>query len=174
MATLQALAERFGCDDLAAAFPELDIPVLAGPQRQGDLLVLPSTLPARWPHTGPVLLDGGVVIAWSEVSDHTHALYGDGQALLIDGMSPQRARWWRTAKNVGAFLTGSADEDTPNRPKTWQSIKNALAWLNVPSGGEAFLMHSDEHGALGIGPGTYLILRQQEYQDVWGWSPVGD
>jgi len=147
MATLQALAERFGCQDLAVAFPELDIPVLTGPQRQGDLLVLPSTLPADWPHTGSVPLDGGVVVASSEVSDHTHALYGDGHALLLD-ISPQLQWWCKPA--------------------------NTLAWLTVPIGGEAFLMHSDEHGALGIGPGTYRILRQQEFRHEWGWSPVDD
>jgi len=96
-----------------------------------------------------VLLDGGVVIAWSEVSSHMHALYGDGQALLVDGMSRQRATWWCKPENT-------------------------LVWLNVPIDGEAFLMHSDEHGALGIGPGVYQILRQQEFHDEWGWSPIGD
>lgn len=149
MATLQALAERFGYEDLAVAFPEIDIPVLTSTQRQGDILVLPHQLPARWPRTGPTSLDGGVVIARSEVSSHTHALYGDGQVFLIDDMSPQRARWW-------------------------QRSENALAWLNVPFGGEAFLMHSDEHGALGVGPGTYLILRQQEFYSDWYWAAVAD
>ena len=96
-----------------------------------------------------MLLDGGVVIAWSEVSSHMHALYGDGQALLVDGMSRQRATWWCKPENT-------------------------LVWLNVPIDGEAFLMHSDEHGALGIGPGVYQILRQQEFHDEWGWSPIGD
>ena len=149
MPTLQALAEQFGYEDLAVAFPEADIPVLTGAQRQGDVLVFPITPPAKWPKSGPVPLDG-VVVVGSEISDHTHALYGDGSVLLTEGMSPQRARWWWT--------TG-----------------NTLGWLQVPEGGQAFLMHSDEHGALGIGPGTYQLLRQQEF-DAYerSWYPVGD
>jgi hypothetical protein len=149
MPTLQVLAERFGYEDLAVAFPEADIPVLTGVQRQGDVLVLPAAFPARWPRTGPVPLDGVVVVA-SEVSDHTHALHGDGQVLLVERMSGQRARWWRTTENT-------------------------LGWLLVPAGGQAFLMHSQEHGALGIGPGGYQILQQQEFNSyVQDWLPVGN
>ncbi|MCL2785347.1 MAG: hypothetical protein FWD55_07925 [Propionibacteriaceae bacterium] len=149
MQSLQALAERFGCEDLAAAFPEIDIPVLTGAQRQGDVLVLPSPLPAKWPRKGHLPLDPGVVVLSSEDTDHTHTLYGDGQVFFTEGMSYQRIIWWRR-------------------------MENNIAWLNVPANGEAFLMHSDEHGALGIGPGTYQILAQQEFGDGWMWSSVLD
>lgn len=40
-------------------------------------------------------------------------------------------------------------------------------WLTVPDGGEALLIHSGEHGAARIGPGTYEIRRQREYAGEW-------
>jgi hypothetical protein len=148
MATLEVLAERFGYEDLEVAFPEIDIPVLTGAQRQGDILVVPRRPPAQWPKTRVQSLNG-VVVTDSEISDNTHALYGDGLVLLTEGMSRQQAVWWRQVDNI-------------------------LAWLNVPEGGEAYLMHSEEHGALGIGPGTYQILQQQEFDEHVGWFPVAD
>jgi hypothetical protein len=49
-----------------------------------------------------------------------------------------------------------------------------VAYLSVPSGGAAFLMHP-EHGALGIGPGWYAFRYQNEYDpDFRQWLPVGD
>lgn len=40
-------------------------------------------------------------------------------------------------------------------------------WLTVPHGGEAFLIHTEEHSALGIGEGTYEIRRQREFAGEW-------
>lgn len=40
-------------------------------------------------------------------------------------------------------------------------------WLTVPDGGEAFLIHSQEHNAIGIGAGTYEIRRQREFAGEW-------
>ena len=132
--TLQVLAVRYGYDDLSVAFPEVDIPVLTGAQRQGDVLVLPSRLPRALSGFGRrQRLSAGVVVVGSEASSHTHTLYGDGTAQRLLATEPPR----------GA----------------------TVAWLVVPEGGEAFLMHSDEHGALGIGPGTYEVRRQMEYRD---------
>ena len=37
----------------------------------------------------------------------------------------------------------------------------------VPDGGEAYLIHSDEHGAMGIAPGSYEVRRQQEWAGEW-------
>lgn len=39
-----------------------------------------------------------------------------------------------------------------------------LATLTVPEGSVAYLMHP-EHGATGIGPGTYTLRRQREQAD---------
>lgn len=40
-------------------------------------------------------------------------------------------------------------------------------WLTVPDGGEAFLIHSQEHNAIGIGAGTYEVRRQREFAGEW-------
>ena len=38
-----------------------------------------------------------------------------------------------------------------------------LGFLRVPPGQSALLLHTDEHGANGIGPGTYAIHRKRTY-----------
>lgn len=40
-------------------------------------------------------------------------------------------------------------------------------WLTVAPAQEAFLIHTEEHSALGIGPGTYEIRRQREFAGEW-------
>lgn len=40
-------------------------------------------------------------------------------------------------------------------------------WLTVNDGDEAFLIHTEEHSAIGIGPGTYEIRRQREFAGEW-------
>lgn len=40
-----------------------------------------------------------------------------------------------------------------------------LGVLTVPEGATAYLVHTEEHGANGIGPGTYQIRRQREQAD---------
>lgn len=40
-------------------------------------------------------------------------------------------------------------------------------WLTVAEGGEAFLIHTEEHNAIGLGAGTYEIRRQQEFAGEW-------
>ncbi|MGD9749704.1 MAG: hypothetical protein AB7W59_01795 [Acidimicrobiia bacterium] len=40
-----------------------------------------------------------------------------------------------------------------------------LGVLTVPAGASAYLVHSEEHGANGIGPGSYELRRQREQAD---------
>lgn len=40
-------------------------------------------------------------------------------------------------------------------------------WLMVPPGGEVYLIHTEEHSALGIGPGVYEVRRQREFAGEW-------
>lgn len=40
-----------------------------------------------------------------------------------------------------------------------------LGVLTVPAGQSAYLIHTDEHGANGVGPGVYEIRRQREQAD---------
>jgi hypothetical protein len=107
---------------------ELSIPVLTGPQRQGDVIILPRR--DRKPAATPVPATGTPVVR-GENGGNTHAIVGT--AALCD------------------LRTATVDDLT-------------LAILTVPAGSEAYLMHP-EHGANGIGPGTYELRRQREQAD---------
>lgn len=113
----------------------LDIPVFAGPQAQGDLIILPwpaSTSPTRRakaaaaakPVTHPVVVQTGQ-------GGHDHTL------------SPAPGVAWHS-------YPGS-------EPQT-------LGVLVVDGGAVAVLGHI-EHGDTHIGPGVYVIRRQREQAD---------
>lgn len=121
--TNEAVLATAGIDTTNLELPELEIPVLTGVQRQGDLILVPTE--AGRPG---VLLGAGVTVVEAESKPgNSHILIGDGS--------------WRRA--VGNELIEG--------------------WLEVPDGGEAFLIHTEEHNALGIGPGYYAIRRQREW-----------
>jgi hypothetical protein len=64
-------------DEQTAAATDLDIPVLQGPQRQGDILILPltdNTLRSRRAPT-PIPADG-IPVVHSESTNHAHTLIG--------------------------------------------------------------------------------------------------
>lgn len=63
-----------------------------------------------------------------------------------------------TLHGEGTWLPNPAASDTAVLTK---------GWLAVPVGGEAWLIHSQEHSAIGIGPGTYEIRRQREFAGEW-------
>jgi hypothetical protein len=111
-------------------FPDLEIPVLTGPQRQGDVFVLPITTR----HDGdPIPAHGVTVVRAESNTANTHNLHGDGV-------------WdW------------SPDADT----------NLVQGWLTVPAGGAAYLIHTEEHPALAIGPGVYEVRRQREFAGEW-------
>lgn len=127
--TNTAVLTRYGIPDLALEFPELEVPVIAGNQAQGDVLIVKITTSHRGQPIGK-----GVEVVRSEAGGNTHMLHGDGL--------------WQ-----------------PN-PAT--SINDLVqGWVTVPSGGEAFLIHTEEHSALGIGPGTYEVRTQREFAGEW-------
>jgi hypothetical protein len=128
MQTQTQILAAHGYSDLAVEYPELEVPVLSGAQRQGDVLIVPAA--AR---EGGVPLGRGVEVVRSEAGSNTHTLHGDGTWLV----SP-RAR-----------------------------TDLVQGWLDVPEGGEAYLIHSGEHGAAGIAPGSYEIRRQREWRGEW-------
>jgi hypothetical protein len=53
-----------------------------------------------------------------------------------------------------------------------------LGVLTVPPGSTAYLVHTEEHGANGFGPGTYEIRRQREFTGASrtseAWRTVAD
>jgi hypothetical protein len=108
---------------------DAEVPMLTGPQAQGDLLVFRKQAPSTvdWqplPAAGLRLVDG-------EATGNTHWLHA--------GFGSPGVRW--AASTLG-----------PQR----------LGFVFVPPGQTALLIHTDEHGANGIGPGTYVIHRKRE------------
>lgn len=132
MHTNTTVLDRFGVSALALEFPEAEVPILTGGQRQGDVLLLPVTTK----HAGEPIGKGVTVVAAETNSANTHSLHGDGT--------------WE--------------------PNARRSVTDLVeGWLTVPEGGEAFLIHTEEHGALGVGPGTYEVRRQREFAGEWAY-----
>jgi hypothetical protein len=145
MPALRELISRHGIDVGAHLDRDADIPVLTGPQAQGDIAIRPVR-PARLGLAGsrfrgrvgsrrraPAITPippRGVVVATGQ-EGHEHRLL------------PGPARFDLAEPAADQLLIGV---------------------LTVPAGAEAYLAH-DQHGYLGIGPGTYEIGGQRE------WTP---
>ena len=71
--TNKTVLERYGVSDLALEFPEAEVSVETGNQRQGDVMLLRVTTK----HAGEPL-GAGVRVVASENSPNTHTLHGDG------------------------------------------------------------------------------------------------
>lgn len=133
--TTESIHAQFGVSLLDQEYPELEVPIVSGNQRQGDVMILKVTHD-RTDGAAPIGAQGVVVVRAETDAANTHTLYA---------------------------LTGECK---------WLPNPNASAdlvqgWLTVPGIGEATLLHTSEHSAVGIGPGTYEIRRQQEFAGVW-------
>jgi hypothetical protein len=108
------------------------IPVLTGPQAQGDLLVVPAGAPdgLTWQ---PVAAEG-VQVVHGEATGNTHWLHR--------GFGSSGIRWAWPARDADDALVAG--------------------YLSVPHGESALLIHTDEHGANGIGPGRFAVRRKRE------------
>ncbi len=131
--TLADLTARTGLDVLAHLEREVTVPVVAGLQAQGDLIVVPLallgddvTVPPRAPwQTVPA---GGVELLRGVAGGNPHTLVAD----------PGTCRWtWRAGDRQGL----------------------ALGVLDARE--VAYLIHP-EHGGTGIAPGRYAVRRQRE------------
>lgn len=116
-------------DELLA---DIEVPVLTGPQRQGDILILPR------PPIGNAELDSmtpvgreGVAVVRGEATGNTHLLDAVEGTVL-----------WRPHNRTGGDVL--------------------LGVLHVGQGSIANLLHTDEHGANAIGPGTYVLHGKRE------------
>ena len=134
MNNLGAILDRAGIGTLGVLDTEIEVPILTGAQRQGDVLVLPR--PNKPAATTPIPT-AGVQVVRAEASANTHSLQSwDGQCFF------------------DADPTGGDSGLT-------------LGVLTVPAGASAYLLHTEEHGANGIGPGTYELRRQREFAGEW-------
>lgn len=110
---------------------DAEIPILSGPQAQGDLLIVP--IDATKADLSPVP-DEGVQIVFGEATGNSHFLHRG-----FDSPGVEFAR----------VTTGQC-----------------IAVVKVPEGQSAQLIHTDEHGSNGIGPGLYGIHEKREQADV--------
>ena len=104
-----------------------EVPVLSGVQAQGDLLVYPISLredelPFGDVYREPIPAEGLLVLG-SDVTGHGHWLHR--------GFDSPGVEW---------------------APGSGTSERLLLGYLQVPDGQYALLIHTDEHGANGIGP----------------------
>lgn len=110
---------------------QAEVPVLTGPQRQGDLMVVPAEQ-GRWHDTEPggreyQAVGAGVQVVHGEATGNTHWLHGSAGVM-----------WARL------------------------DAGQVVGLVDVPEGETAYLVHTDEHGANGLGPGRYEIRRKRE------------
>ncbi|MFR9778059.1 hypothetical protein ACL02O_18650 [Micromonospora sp. MS34] len=136
--TLNKLTDLTGLTVLDHLEQQVRIPVLAGLQAQGDLLVVPLHVlddvhlaaRARWRPVPPA----GVELLRGAAGGNPHTLVAE----------PGDAHW-------------STDVADP--------VSLAVGALRCT--GPAYLVHP-EHGGSGIAPGTYLVRRQRERNTGWG------
>lgn len=129
MHTLGEILDRTDTSQIGVLDAQIAVPALAGPQAQGDLLILPRS--TSTPATTPIPA-AGVEVVRSEAGGNTHSLHS------LDGP----ASYWNPD-------LGGSELD--------------LGVLTVPAGAAAYLVHTEEHGANAIAPGTYVIRRQREF-----------
>lgn len=115
---------------------DVEIPVLAGPQCQGDVGIWPRPRAgaAELTTMTEVPADGIVIVRGEAAGGNAHILdAATGPVLWVAAPAEQ----------------GSID----------------LGVLHVPDGSVALLTHTDEHGSTGIGPGTYRLTGKREQAD---------
>jgi hypothetical protein len=130
--TLGDLTARTGLDVLGHLEREMTIPVINGPQAQGDLIVIPldflaDITTARGAHWRDVP-GTGIDVLRAAAAGNPHTLVAD----------PGTCRWTTGVRDPTGLALG------------------ALTATSV-----AYLVHP-EHGASGIAPGSYVIRRQRE------------
>jgi hypothetical protein len=132
MHTYRTALALVGAGVPAHLLADAEVPILAGPQAQGDLMVIPAR-PEELPDlTWQPVPDDGIQLVRGEATGNTHWLHR--------GFDSPGVRW---------AVHDSTDGLT-------------LGCLDVPPEQSAQLIHTDEHGANGIGPGIYRINRKRE------------
>ncbi len=119
---------------------DLEVPIVSGNQRQGDVFLLKITRDMT-AEAKPVSKAGVVVVRAETSSANTHTLH--------------------TLSNAGGECLWLPNSRANREDELVQG------WLTVPAGSEATLIHTEEHNVLGIGEGTYEIRRQREFAGEW-------
>ncbi|QXJ20801.1 hypothetical protein AGRA3207_001576 [Actinomadura graeca] len=122
---------------------DAEVPILTGPQAQGDLLVLPTTPPSSddW----QIVSATGVQVIHGEATGNTHWLH--------PGFDSPGVSW------------------LPMTGRRHSEDDLAVGYLRVPHGQAALLIHTDEHGANGIGAGDYVLNRKRQAHVAFEGAP---
>lgn len=116
---------------------DLEVPIVTGNQRQGDVYLLRVTRD-RTDGATPIGPNGVVVVRAETNAANTHTLHTlTGDCLWL-----------------------------PN-DRAGDPTELVQGWLTVTEGAEATLIHTEEHNVIGIGAGTYEVRRQREYAGEW-------
>ena len=132
MHTLTTILNRANITTPDPTLADLEVPVLTGPQRQGDILIIPRPAAgkAELADMRPVPAKG-VAVVIGEATGNTH---------LLQPEPGTEIHWTTTNRTTGVNL----------------------GTIHIPTGGCGWLIHTDEHGANGIGPGTYTVHGKRE------------
>lgn len=132
---MKTLTQILSVHDIAVAdelLADLVVPVLAGPQRQGDVLILPRGPLSVAEREACVRVPAeGVAVVVGEATGNTHMLDADGPV-------------WFARRASGV----------------------TIGVVEVPDGSTGYLIHTDEHGANALAPGTYSLHGKREQADV--------
>lgn len=140
MATTAA-TYREALDKIGVAVPghlvaDAEVPVLTGPQRQGDISIWPVAHVGFTIDTSKLspVPDNGIQVVRGEATGNTHWLHR--------GFGSPGVAWYRI-------------DNDPIR----------IGVIHVPAGQTAELIHTDEHGCNSMGPGTYVLHGKREMAD---------
>jgi hypothetical protein len=114
-----------------------EVPVMSGPQAQGDVGIWPRVTAGR------VELDGMVAVPAAGVAVVRGEAATGGNAHILDAYHGDV--FWQPANPTTGDVT--------------------LGVLHVPEGSVAVLTHTAEHGSTGIGAGTYRLTGKREQAD---------
>jgi hypothetical protein len=132
--TNSQILTRHKIDTTGIEHLDLEVPILTGPQSQGDVLILPV---AERKDRGALVPAAGITVVTGETSGgNAHILHA------LDGEC-----FWQPAREAATELV--------------------QGWLTVPEASSATLVHTSEHNVIAIGPGTFEIRRQREFQGEW-------
>jgi hypothetical protein len=107
-------------------------------------------------------------------------LQAQGDLLVVPVPAPRGARWEPLPAGGHQLVRGEATGNThwlhqgfDSPGVRWADAVDGvrLGFLRVPPGQSALLLHTDEHGANGIGPGTYAVHASASTSPRSAWRP---
>lgn len=128
---------------------EAEVPVLTVVQRQGDLLIVPAIMPKYREDEGRIIRNLQKV--------------GPDGVQVVYGEATGNTHWLHNNFDSQVHWLPAERRQAPIR-----------GWVIVPDGQSALLIHTDEHGANAMGPGTYEIRQRRQVTSAGNWAYTAD